>query len=135
MVKPKRPASRIMSGSYDAGFGDINAAIQAAAAGMAVIDPGDLESLVTAGVPQAVAEPATPLTALELGKIALDLKVTDLQGQPIALRRASVRFAARLLTALTLGAGLLLVLFNPRRQALHDLLARSQVRTTGSPAR
>jgi DNA-binding NarL/FixJ family response regulator len=49
----------------DAGAAEILAAIQAAAAGMAVIDPGDLESLVTAGVPQPAAEPATPLTARE----------------------------------------------------------------------
>ena len=49
----------------DAGAAEILAAIQAAAAGMAVIDPGDLESLVAAGVPQPAAEPATPLTARE----------------------------------------------------------------------
>jgi DNA-binding NarL/FixJ family response regulator len=30
-----------------------------------VIDPGDLESLVAAGVPQPAAEPATPLTSRE----------------------------------------------------------------------
>jgi len=49
----------------DAGAAEILAAIQAAAAGMAVIDPGDLESLVAAGVPQPAAEQATPLTSRE----------------------------------------------------------------------
>jgi len=49
----------------DAGASEILAAIQAAAAGMAAIDPDDLESLVAAGAPQAVAEAATPLTARE----------------------------------------------------------------------
>jgi DNA-binding NarL/FixJ family response regulator len=49
----------------DAGAAEILAAIQAAAAGMVAIDPGDLESLVAAGAPQAVAEAATPLTARE----------------------------------------------------------------------
>jgi DNA-binding NarL/FixJ family response regulator len=49
----------------DAGAAEILAAIQAAAAGMAVIDPRELESLVAAGVPQPVAEAATPLTARE----------------------------------------------------------------------
>lgn len=50
----------------DGSAAEILAAIQAAAAGMAVIDPGDLESLLTAATPQPAAEPATPLTAREL---------------------------------------------------------------------
>jgi DNA-binding NarL/FixJ family response regulator len=49
----------------DAGAAEILAAIQAAAAGMVAIDPGELESLVAAGVPQPAAEAATPLTARE----------------------------------------------------------------------
>jgi DNA-binding NarL/FixJ family response regulator len=50
----------------DAGAAEILAAIQAAAAGMAAIDPGDLESLIAATTPHPAAEPATPLTAREL---------------------------------------------------------------------
>jgi DNA-binding NarL/FixJ family response regulator len=50
----------------DASGGEILAAIQAAAAGMAAVDPGDLESLIGAGAPQLAAEPATALTAREL---------------------------------------------------------------------
>ena len=49
----------------DAGAAEILAAIQAAAAGMAAIDPGELESLVAAGVPQPAAEAAHPATARE----------------------------------------------------------------------
>ena len=62
-----------------------------------------------------------------LGKIALDLKVTDVQGRRLSFLRASARFAARLLSACTLGAGLLLPLLTRRRQALHDLVAGSLV--------
>jgi DNA-binding NarL/FixJ family response regulator len=50
----------------DAGAAEILAAIQAAAAGMAAIDPGGLESLIAATTPHPAAEPATPLTAREL---------------------------------------------------------------------
>jgi DNA-binding NarL/FixJ family response regulator len=50
----------------DAGAAEILAAIQAAAAGMAAIDPRDLESLIADGGRQSAAEPATPLTAREL---------------------------------------------------------------------
>ena len=50
----------------DASGGEILAAIQAAAAGMAAIDPGDLEALIAANTPQLAAEPATALTAREL---------------------------------------------------------------------
>ena len=50
----------------DASAAEILAAVQAAAAGMAVIDPGDLESLIAATTPQPAAEPAAPLTLREV---------------------------------------------------------------------
>ena len=56
----------------DASAAEILAAIQGAAAGMAVIDPRDLEALI-ATTPQTSAEAATPLTARErevLGMLA-----------------------------------------------------------------
>jgi DNA-binding NarL/FixJ family response regulator len=50
----------------DASAAEILAAIEAAAAGLAAIDPRDLETLMAADAPQAVAEAATPLTGREL---------------------------------------------------------------------
>ena len=50
----------------DASAAEILAAIEAAAAGLAVIDPWDLEALLSAAAPQPVAESAAPLTAREL---------------------------------------------------------------------
>lgn len=50
----------------DASAAEILAALQAAAAGLSVIDPRDLEALISAGSPQPAAEPATPVTAREL---------------------------------------------------------------------
>ena len=49
----------------DASAAEILAAIQAAAAGMAMLDPAELEGLITKGNP-VVAETATPLTGREL---------------------------------------------------------------------
>ena len=50
----------------DASAAEILAAVQAAAAGLAAIDPGDLESLIAAATPQLAAEPAAPLTLREV---------------------------------------------------------------------
>ena len=50
----------------DASAAEILAAIQAAAAGMALIDPADLEVLIGRGNPAASGEVATPLTGREL---------------------------------------------------------------------
>ena len=50
----------------DASAAEILAAVQAAAAGMAAIDPGDLESLMAATTPQPTAESAAPLTLREV---------------------------------------------------------------------
>ena len=50
----------------DASAAEILAAIEAAAAGLAVIDTRDLESLLSAAAPQAAAERAAPLTVREL---------------------------------------------------------------------
>ena len=49
----------------DASAAEILAAIQAAAAGMALVDPAELESLISKGNPTAM-ETATPLTGREL---------------------------------------------------------------------
>jgi uncharacterized RDD family membrane protein YckC len=58
-----------------------------------------------------------------LGKLALGLKVTDLNGDPISFSRASGRHFGKLLSALTLGAGYLMVAFTERKQGLHDIMA------------
>lgn len=55
----------------DASAVEILAAIQAAAAGLTVIDTRDLEGLIAATSPSPAAEPATPLTARELEVLRL----------------------------------------------------------------
>jgi uncharacterized RDD family membrane protein YckC len=62
-----------------------------------------------------------------LGKLALSLYVTDLHGDPVTFRRASLRSFFKTFSTLTAGAGWVLAAFTPRKQALHDLLAGTLV--------
>jgi uncharacterized RDD family membrane protein YckC len=59
-----------------------------------------------------------------LGKKMLDLKVTDMGGQPISFGRASGRFFARIISHLIpLGIGYILAGFTEKKQAIHDMIA------------
>lgn len=62
-----------------------------------------------------------------LGKLAVRLKVTDLQGNRISFARASGRYFAKWLSALALGLGYLMVAFDEERQGLHDRIAGTLV--------
>lgn len=57
------------------------------------------------------------------GKIALGFKVADLRGRRIGFARASVRQFAKVLSALPLLLGYLMILMTKRRQGLHDMIA------------
>ena len=61
------------------------------------------------------------------GKQLLGLKVTDLAGERLGFRQASLRFMVGVLTLGTLCAGFFLAAFTARRQALHDLVSGSRV--------
>lgn len=58
-----------------------------------------------------------------LGKQALGIKVTDLDGRPITFMRATGRHFAKILSAIPLGIGFLMPIFTERKQALHDMVA------------
>ncbi len=62
-----------------------------------------------------------------LGKRALGLRVTGLEGQRIGFGRASARFFAKLLSLATLFIGFAMAGFTRRKQALHDIVARCLV--------
>lgn len=62
-----------------------------------------------------------------LGKRALGIKVTDLEGKRLSFGNALGRWFAALLSYLTLYIGFLMVAFTQRRQALHDMLASTLV--------
>ncbi|MGH9712892.1 MAG: RDD family protein [Candidatus Acidiferrales bacterium] len=59
-----------------------------------------------------------------LGKMALGLYVTDLNGQRLSFGRASGRFFAKLISGLIpLAIGYIMAGFTARKQALHDIIA------------
>lgn len=62
-----------------------------------------------------------------LGKMALALKVTDLQGRRISFARATARHFAKILSAMILLIGYLMVGFTERKQGLHDMIAGTLV--------
>ncbi|MDH5835031.1 RDD family protein [Luteimonas kalidii] len=61
------------------------------------------------------------------GKRALGLRVADTRGKRIGIARAALRHLAGALSWVTLNIGHLLALVPPRRQALHDRVAGTQV--------
>lgn len=64
-----------------------------------------------------------------LGKVIMGLKVTDMNGNRIKFGTAAVRGLLKtiLSSGFTLGIGLLVAVFTEKRQALHDLLAKTMV--------
>ena len=62
-----------------------------------------------------------------LGKRALGIKVTDLQGRRISMGRALGRFGGCFLSGIIFGLGFVMAAFTKKRQALHDMLATTLV--------
>lgn len=105
-------------------------------------DPERLASLISAGLLVRCAQ--TVLTwgyvalmqsssrQATLGMMALGIRVTDLEGRRITFARATGRYFASILSALTLGIGYLIQLFTQRRQTLHDLIAGTLILQPGS---
>ncbi|TPG46842.1 RDD family protein [Rhodanobacter glycinis] len=62
-----------------------------------------------------------------LGKLALGIRVTDMQGKRISFPRALGRYAAKLLSFIILGVGFLMVAWTQRKQGLHDIIAGTLV--------
>jgi uncharacterized RDD family membrane protein YckC len=62
-----------------------------------------------------------------IGKLALGIRVTDMQGARISLPRALGRYPAKYLSAFILCIGFLMVAWTQRRQGLHDLIASTLV--------
>jgi uncharacterized RDD family membrane protein YckC len=63
-----------------------------------------------------------------LGKMALGLMVTDLEGRRITFARASARYFSKMITSLIpFGIGYVMAGFTERKQALHDIIANCLV--------
>ena len=97
------------------------------------IAPGDLQSLRNVGPVSAliawayfVILESSPARGT-LGKMALNLYVGDLRGDPITFRRAALRNFLKSISWLLLGLGFVAAAFTPRKQAVHDLLGGTLV--------
>ena len=66
-----------------------------------------------------------------LGKMALKLLVTDLEGERIGFGRASGRYFAKFLSLFTALIGFFMAGFTQRKQALHDIVAKTLVISRG----
>lgn len=58
-----------------------------------------------------------------VGKIVLQIYVTDLEGQRLSFGRASGRWLGSILSGILLGIGYIMVAFTEKKQGLHDFLA------------
>lgn len=58
-----------------------------------------------------------------LGKMAVGIVVTDLEGRRISFLRATGRYFAKYISWLLLFIGFIMILFTEKKQGLHDILA------------
>ncbi len=70
---------------------------------------------------------ASPLQATP-GKLVVGIRVTDADGEQIGLLRAVAREFAKILSALILFIGYIMVAFTSSKQGLHDMIAGTFVR-------
>jgi uncharacterized RDD family membrane protein YckC len=62
-----------------------------------------------------------------LGKQALGIKVTNLNGESISFERATGRYFAKFISAVSLLVGYLMAAFTQKKQTLHDIIAKTLV--------
>ena len=58
-----------------------------------------------------------------IGKMALGIKVTDLEGNQIGFAKAFGRYLGKIVSAIIVGIGFLMVAFTERKQGLHDSMS------------
>lgn len=57
------------------------------------------------------------------GKMALGIKVTDLNGRRIGFGKATGRYFGKILSFIILGIGFIMIAFTEKKQGLHDKMA------------
>ncbi|MBN1364911.1 MAG: RDD family protein [Syntrophaceae bacterium] len=62
-----------------------------------------------------------------LGKMALGIKVIDLNGNRIAFGKANGRYFGKFLSSIIIGIGYIMVAFTQKKQGLHDIMAQCLV--------
>ncbi|MDZ7648689.1 MAG: RDD family protein [Cytophagales bacterium] len=66
-------------------------------------------------------------TQATIGKMALGLKVTDLEGNKLDFSKALIRSLCRLISNFTMLIGYKIAAFTENKQALHDMIAGTLV--------
>jgi uncharacterized RDD family membrane protein YckC len=61
------------------------------------------------------------------GKRAMDLYVTDMEGQQLTFGKAAIRFLGRIVNSFTMSIGYILILLTEKKQGLHDMIAGTVV--------
>ncbi|OZB61908.1 MAG: transporter [Lysobacterales bacterium 13-68-4] len=89
------------------------------------IGPASLVTFLVAWLYFALCESST--WQATLGKLALGIRVTDLQGARISLPRALGRYPAKMISAIILFVGFMMAGWTQRKQALHDMIASTLV--------
>jgi uncharacterized RDD family membrane protein YckC len=62
-----------------------------------------------------------------IGKQAMGLVVTDMNGEKISFAKASIRSFAKYLSAIILAIGYIMAFFTEKKQGLHDMIAGTLV--------
>jgi uncharacterized RDD family membrane protein YckC len=86
---------------------------------------GNLAGLLVAWLYYALQE-SSPKQAT-LGKQALGIVVTDLQGKRIDFLKATIRYFSKIISSLILLIGYIMAAFTEKKQALHDMIAGTLV--------
>ena len=58
-----------------------------------------------------------------LGKMAMGIKVTDLNGNRISMTRASGRYYGKIISSCIMGIGYIMAGVTEKKQALHDVIS------------
>ncbi len=86
---------------------------------------GNLVGIVIGWLYSAIQE-SSPKQAT-LGKQALGIVVTDLNGKRISFVKATIRYFSKILSTLILFIGYIMAAFTEKKQALHDIIAGTLV--------
>lgn len=120
-----RPAYEALNQKVTAASTDPQAALQAYQFFYIEQWPYFLTTLVIGWLYFAICESSS--WQASVGKLALGMRVTDLNGARISFPRALGRYGGKLLSGFILCIGFLMVAFTQRKQGLHDMLANTLV--------
>ncbi len=111
-------------------FSDFGSMDEASQAGMMTMMATAYIGLITSGIVlnwlyYSLMESSTKQATL--GKMALNIKVTDMQGNRITFLNATGRYFGKIISSLIMGIGYIMAGFTEKKQALHDIMAGTLV--------